>query len=103
MELAARVLEYIPRYALPRYSRPMKVDKMSISFEADLGDAVRDAARRTGKGLSSWLAEAASAKLRAEALEEFLDDWEHEHGPLTAAELERAERELGLRTADPAA
>ncbi|MDQ4104245.1 MAG: hypothetical protein M3186_11235 [Actinomycetota bacterium] len=76
---------------------------MSISLEADLGDAVRDAARRTGKGLSSWLAEAASAKLRAEALEEFLDDWEHEHGPLTAAELERAERELGLRTADPAA
>ena len=76
---------------------------MSISLEADLGDAVRDAAQRAGKGLSSWLAEAAATKLRAEALEHYLDEWEGEHGPLTAAELERAERELGLRTADPAA
>jgi hypothetical protein len=81
----------------------VKVDKMSISLEADLGDAVRDAARRAGKGLSSWLAEAAAAKLRTEALETFLDEWEREHGPLTAAELELAERELGLRTAGPAA
>lgn len=76
---------------------------MSISFEAGLGDAVRDAARRAGKGLSTWLAEAAAAKLRAEALERFLDEWEREHGPLTAAELEQAERELGLRAAEPAA
>ncbi|MGH4023952.1 MAG: hypothetical protein ACRDRV_05135 [Pseudonocardiaceae bacterium] len=76
---------------------------MSISLDADLGDAVRDAARRTGKGLSSWLGEAAAAKLRAEALGQFLDEWEREHGPLTAAELEHAERELGLRMADPAA
>ena len=76
---------------------------MSISLDADLGDAVRDAARRAGKGLSSWLGEAAAAKLRAEALEQFLAEWERDHGPLTAAELERAERELGLRMADPAA
>ncbi|MGH8902908.1 MAG: hypothetical protein ACRDYA_14885 [Egibacteraceae bacterium] len=76
---------------------------MSVSFEAGLGDAVRDAARRAGKGLSSWLAEAAAAKLRAEALELFLDEWESQHGPLTAEELEQAERELGLRAAEPAA
>jgi hypothetical protein len=74
----------------------MKVDKMSISFEAELGDAVRDAARRRGKGLSSWLAEAASAKLRSEALSEFLDEWEATDGPLTAEELARAAAELGL-------
>ncbi|MDQ2883182.1 MAG: hypothetical protein M3Y48_18900 [Actinomycetota bacterium] len=76
---------------------------MSISLEGGLGDAVRAAAQRAGKGLSSWLAEAAAAKLRAEALKEFLDEWERDHGALTAAELERAERELGLRMADPAA
>jgi hypothetical protein len=52
----------------------MKVDKMSIS---------------------SWLAEAA-AKPPAEALAQFLDEWECQHGPLTADELARAERELGL-------
>jgi hypothetical protein len=76
----------------------MKVDKISISFEAGLGDQVREAARRSGAGLSSWLAGAAAARLRAEALSDFLDAWEGKHGALTAAELERAERELGART-----
>ena len=61
-----------------------------------LGDAVRQAARRDDKGLSARLAEAARAKLRAEALEAFLDAWEREHGPLTVEELRRAEAELGL-------
>ena len=73
------------------------MDKISISFEAELGDEVRAAALKTGKGLSSWLAEAAAAKLRAEALAEFLDSWESKHGPLTATELRRAESELGVR------
>ena len=69
---------------------------MSISFDAGLGDEVRDAARKAGTGLSAWLAGAAAARLRAEALEEFLDAWEKKHGTLTAAELSRAERELGV-------
>ena len=76
----------------------MKVDKISISFGAALGDQVRDAARKGGTGLSSWLARAAAARLRAEALEEFLDAWEKKHGILTAAELRQAERELGVAT-----
>ena len=74
----------------------MKVDKLSVSFESDLGDAVRAAAERSGRGLSRWLADAAAAKLRDEALAEFLDDWEAEHGPFTAEELARASRDLGL-------
>ncbi len=51
----------------------------------------------TGKPLSTWLAEAAATKLRAEALAEFLDDWEAEHGAFTAEELAEASRALGLR------
>lgn len=74
----------------------MKVDKLSVSFDPDLGDAVRAAARRRGGGLSRWLADAAAAKLRAEALAELLDDWETEHGALTAAELRQAAIELAL-------
>ena len=84
----------------------MKVDKLSISFNSDLGDAVRAAAERSGGGLSRWLADAAAAKLRAEALAEFLNDWEAEHGPFTAEELARASRDLGLptsTTSEPAA
>jgi hypothetical protein len=74
----------------------VKVDKLSVSFDPDLGDAVRAAAKRSGRGLSGWLAEAAAARLRAEALTEFLDSWEAEHGELTAEELARATAELGL-------
>jgi hypothetical protein len=81
----------------------VKVDKMSISFDADLGDAVRSAAAQAGKPLSSWLAEAAASKLRAEALAEFLAAWEAEHGALTAAEIARAEQELGMPAGDAAA
>jgi hypothetical protein len=68
------------------------------SFDAALGDQVREAARKAGTGLSSWLAGAAAAKLRAEALEEFLGDWEKKHGTLTAAELGQAESELRVGT-----
>jgi hypothetical protein len=74
----------------------MKVDKLSISFEPELGDAVRSAAAQAGKPVSSWLAEAAASKLRADALAEFLASWETEHGALTVEEIARAERELGL-------
>ncbi|HZA71351.1 MAG TPA: hypothetical protein VE476_00400 [Propionibacteriaceae bacterium] len=84
----------------------MKVDKLSISFEPDLGDAVRAAAERAGGGISRWLADAAAAKLRAEALSEFLKDWEAEHGAFTADELARASADLGLpspSTSEPAA
>jgi hypothetical protein len=81
----------------------MKVDKMSVSLDPELGDAVRSAASRAGKPLSSWLAEAAASKLRAEALAEFLVGWEAEHGVLTAQEIGRAERELGVAADDTAA
>ncbi|HEV7941160.1 MAG TPA: hypothetical protein VGP17_00010 [Solirubrobacteraceae bacterium] len=74
----------------------MKVDKLSVSFDPDLGDAVRAAAKRSGRGLSGWLAEAAAARLRAEALAEFLDEWEAEHGKLTEEEVARAAAELRL-------
>jgi hypothetical protein len=81
----------------------MKVDKLSVSFEPDLGDAVRSAAAQAGKPVSSWLAEAAASKLRAEALAEFLSGWEAEHGVLTAEEVGRAEQQLGLAAGNTAA
>ncbi len=81
----------------------MKVDKMSVSFDPELGDAVRSAAAHAGKPLSSWLAEAAASKLRAEALAEFLANWEAEHGALTAEEIAQAERDLGVRASDTVA
>ncbi len=81
----------------------MSVDKMSVSFAADLGEAVRTAASEAGQPLSTWLAEAAATRLRTEALAMFLSGWEHEHGPITPAELDRAESELGLGASTSAA
>ncbi|MYI82372.1 MAG: hypothetical protein F4056_03370 [Chloroflexi bacterium] len=80
----------------------MGVDKISISLDAELGAAVRHAAQRDDMALSAWLAEAAGAKLRAEALRAFLDAWKQEHGPFTAEELRRARSELGLLEQTPA-
>jgi hypothetical protein len=81
----------------------VNVDKMSISFEAQLGDAVRSAAAKAGVPLSAWLAEAAASKLRAEALAAFLADWESAHGVLTPEEIARAETDLGLTSGESAA
>ena len=72
----------------------MKVEKMSVSFDPELGAAIRAAAAHRGQPLSSWLAEAAVSKLRVEALTAYLDDWEAQHGALTADELAAAGREL---------
>jgi hypothetical protein len=70
---------------------------MSISFAPELGDAVREAARREGISLSAWVADAAERKLRANSLAAFFDDWEAEHGAFTEEEIAQARRELGLR------
>ena len=77
----------------------MTVEKMSVSLAPELGEAIRAAATQHGQAVSSWLADAAASKLRAEALSAFLDAWESEHGALTAKELAAAERQLKLRAA----
>ena len=81
----------------------VKVDKMSVSFEATLGNEARRTARENSDGLSSWPAEAAARKLRADALREFLDEWETEFGAVTSEELARAEADLGLGAGEPEA
>jgi hypothetical protein len=72
----------------------MKVAKLSVSFDRKLGNQVREAARRARAPLSAWLAQAAAAKLRADALGRFLEDWEEQHGNLSQEELARATQEL---------
>jgi len=72
----------------------MKVAKLSVSFDANLGNQVREAARKAKAPLSLWLAQAAAAKLRTDALGKFLDDWEEQHGTLSQEELARATKEL---------
>ena len=72
----------------------MGVEKMSVSFELELGEAIRTSAMAAGQSISSWLAQAARDRLRLDALEEAVGAWEHEHGPLTEAEVARAQSAL---------
>lgn len=73
----------------------MKVEKLSISMAPNLGDDVRAAAERAGMSVSAWLAQAAAAELRRQALRDFLADWQAKHGRITTAELAKARAELG--------
>ncbi len=75
------------------------MNKLSISFDPALGDAVRDSARHQGSSISAWLADAAAAKLRAEALVDYLERWEAAHGALSTEELAAAAAELDMQQA----
>jgi hypothetical protein len=72
----------------------MGVEKMSVSFDLDLGEAIRSSAAGNGLSVSAWLAEAARDRLRLEALGEAVAAWEEQFGPLTDAEVAEADRLL---------
>ena len=72
----------------------MSANKLSISLDSDLADAVRAAARRNDQNLSAWLASAAASRLGREGLREFLDAWEEEHGHFSTDEIEQARADL---------
>jgi hypothetical protein len=68
----------------------MTVARFAVSFDEQLANEVRKAAG--GQPTSTWLADAARRKLRAQGLERVIRQWEKEHGELTTAELKAAER-----------
>ena len=72
----------------------MGVEKMSVSFALELGEAIRTSATRAGQSVSAWLGDAARDRLRLEALGEAVAAWEDEYGPLTEAEVAAAHRSL---------
>ncbi len=72
----------------------MGVEKVSVSFEAELGAHIRASAAAQGESISAWLADAARDRLRLEALGEAMAAWEVEHGPLTEEEVAAADRLL---------
>jgi hypothetical protein len=75
----------------------VKVEKLSISLDPDLGEGVRLAAERAGISVSAWLSRAAAAQLRRQALGDYLVAWQAKHGQFTGSELEKARAQLGFR------
>jgi hypothetical protein len=63
----------------------MTVARFAVSFDQKLARAVRKAAGN--EPTSTWLADAARRKLRAEGLTRVVREWEAEHGELTEREL----------------
>ncbi len=78
----------------------VRVHKMSISMDPELGERARLGAERSGQALSQWIAEAVAARLRSESLGAFLDEYERDEGEFTPDELAAARRSLGLSAAD---
>jgi hypothetical protein len=72
----------------------MGVEKMSVSFDLKLGEAIRGSAQRSGQSVSAWLAESAALRLRQEMLGEAIEAWERKFGKLTAEEKDAADRML---------
>jgi hypothetical protein len=72
----------------------MGVEKMSVSFDLELGEAIKASAINSDQSVSAWLAAAARDRLRLEALGEAVTAWEKKFGPLTDAEVADAERVL---------
>lgn len=78
----------------------MKVDRLSVTMEAGLGQAVRQEAARSGTSVSGWLSEAAAARVRNERLGAALQAWEAEDGPPSEEDLEWARGVLGVDRED---
>ncbi len=70
----------------------MTVSKLSVSFEPELADAIKEAAEDEGETVSAWLAEAARQRVRNLLLGKFIAEMMEEHG-WTEADLEAAAKE----------
>lgn len=73
----------------------MPAEKFSASMDDRLLTDARADAQVEGLSLSSWLAGAAADRLRLKGLRALIDEWETEHGTITAAELDALERKVG--------
>ena len=69
---------------------------MSISLDPGLNADIRQAAELEGTSLSAWIADAAAARLRSEALDTFFEDYQREHGTFTDDEIGAARERLGI-------
>jgi len=72
------------------------VEKLSISMDAEVAQAIREEAQAEDLTVSRWIAEAAQARLRKTALKRYLDEYQAEHGAFTQEEMDEAADELGL-------
>lgn len=64
----------------------MGVEKMSLSFDLELGEEIRASAAETHQSVSAWMADAARDRLRLAALAHAVTAFEDRYGALTEDE-----------------
>ena len=69
--------------------------KLAITVDSDVHRQVVEAAEAEGVSVSSWMTAAARRALKIRDGLAAVDEWEAEHGSLTAAELAAARRRVG--------
>lgn len=67
----------------------MAIDKLSVSFDADLAGVVREAAADEGTSVSAWLSGAAEDRIRNRLLRIALEEVARETGPMRAEQVAR--------------
>jgi hypothetical protein len=73
----------------------MAVERVTVSLDAALAAAVRDAAEADEQNVSAWFADAARRQLASRGLRDVIADWEAENGAFTEGELAAARVRLG--------
>ncbi len=76
------------------YDRAMVAERITISIDGQLAEALRDAAADDDMNVSAWASEAIEQKLNQRGLRAVIADWEAEHGAFTDEELAAARKRL---------
>ena len=79
---------------MTKYDELMAVERLTISLDADLAEAIRVAAEADADNVSSWIADASRRRLSREGLRAVIKDWEDIHGEITAEEMAAARKWL---------
>jgi len=76
------------------YDRAMVAERITISIDGQLAEALRDAAADDDMNVSAWASEAIEQMLNQRGLRAVIADWEAEHGAFTDEELAAARKRL---------
>jgi len=79
---------------MTKYGQNMAVERLTISIDSELAEAVRQAARDDAQNLSAWVVDAARRRLATRGLRDVLAEWEAEHGAFSDSELADARARL---------
>ena len=80
---------------MKKYDQLMAVERVTISLDSDLAEAIRAAAEGDAQNVSAWLADAARRRIATRGLREVIADWELANGDFTDEELATARGRLG--------